>query len=340
MVVKSPFGGRLPYRALTRTTLAIGLMAFLLPFASVSCGAQHVLTGTGLNMIAGGQYHVEGPVQHYSGDISFLLGFLGGFAALAFQFLRLRLRARVVASGAASVWSFVMLLVGQAHVNAEISDIPTPPLVSVRWEVGFWLALAAMGVSALLAALELSNRRALWAPEGDTDSSGSSGLPTFLHREITSRSVGTTVSGLVAVVAGLTIIAACQLPYVYYTDQAPASIFNSGFAPAIWFAAEPVGVALLAMAAGIALITWRSSIGRAVAAAVLTALGGQTFLLFLGYVGLAVSSASARPGSGGAVGMLAGAVLFAAGLGPVLTLFSAPPIHENDSTRQALQTGG
>ncbi len=329
MALKSIFGGQFPYRGLTRATLGIGLLAFLLPFAGVSCNGQHVLTASGLNAVVGGQYSVGSPVQHYSGDLSFFLAVLGGLIALAFQFLRLRLRTRVVASGVASLWSVVMLLVGQAHVNAELSDIPGQAVVTVRWEAGFWLALAAMGVSAVLAALELYGTRVSW---GSADSPGLPRFPTFLPGGTAARSWTVIVSGAVAVVAALMILAACQLSYIHYTDPAiqpaTASIFNPGFGPSNWFAAEPVGVALLAIAAGVALMTWMSRIPRAIAAAVVLAYGAQTFLLFLGYVVLAVRSPSAQLGPGGVVGMVAGALLFAAGIAPALTLFAAAPVSE------------
>jgi hypothetical protein len=329
--LKSIAGGRLPYRGLTRGTLAIGVLAFALPFAGVSCGGHHVFTASGLNAVAGGQYSVGSQVQHYSGDLSFLLAVLGGLVALACQFV-LGPRTRVVASGAASLWSFVMLLVGQAHANAELSDLPGQVVVTVQWEAGFWLALVAMGISTVLAALELYSSRASWTLAGPADSPGLPGFPTLLPGGTASRSPAVTVSGVVAAVAGLMIIAAGQLPYIHYTDQATqpstVSIFNPGFAASTWFAAEPVGVALLSIATGIVLMTSMSRILRAIAAAVLLASGAQTFLLFLGYVELAVSSQSAQVGPGGVVGMAAGALLFAAGLAPMRTLFTAASVSE------------
>jgi hypothetical protein len=122
--------------------------------------------------------------------------------------------------------------------------------------------------------------------------------------------------GVIAIVSGLVIIVACALPYIHYTDsQEPTtlSIFNTGFAPSNWFAAEPVGVALIAIVVGIVLLAWSNRTARAIASGVLLAYGVQTVLLFVGYVALAAFSSSARMGPGGPVGVLAGFLLIAAG---------------------------
>jgi hypothetical protein len=321
---------RFPFRGVTGATLGIGLLTFLLPFAGVSCNGQPALTASGVNMILGGQYAASGQ-QHYSGDVSFLLAVLGILVAVACQFLRIRPRTRAFASGAASLWSLVMLLVGRAHVNAELSDFPGRVL-TVRWEVGFWLALGAVGATTLLAAVELYNGRMLWAPAGSAEPAGLSRFLTLLPERTASRSLAVTASGVIAVVAGLMIITACALPNIHYTDPATqpasASIINPGFAPANWFAAEPVLVALVAIGAGAVLITWMSRIPRVIATAVVLAYGAQTFLLFLGYVFFAVNSPSAQVGPGGVLGMVAGALLLAAGVTPALSLLGTPSSAE------------
>ena len=128
-----------------------------------------------------------------------------------------------------------------------------------------------------------------------------------------------------AMLAGVLIVVACALPYVHYTDStspSTVSIFNPGFSPSIWFALEPVGVALVAFAAGVVLVASVSRMPQAVAAGALIALGVQTFLMFAGYVLLAATSASAQQGPGGFVGLLAGLLLFAAGVTAAVGVFS------------------
>lgn len=126
-------------------------------------------------------------------------------------------------------------------------------------------------------------------------------------------------------VAGILIVVACAVPYIHYTDStspSTISIFNSGFASSFAFAIEPVGIALLALAAGVVLVAWVSRQPRAIAAGVLIAAGAQTFLMFAGYVLFTVGSSSAQHGAGGFVGLLAGLLLFAAGVAAAVSLLS------------------
>ncbi len=308
-------------RALTRVALGIGLLAFVLPFASVSCGDHELLAVRGLNAAAGGQYMMGGQVHYYAADPYFLLAILGAVVALTCQFLRPYVKVRLIAGAVAGLSSVVVMLIGQAHVNSQIASLQSNGLVTIRWEIGYWVALFALSAGTGLAAVGFF-RVGMRPQHTQTPSS----------RAVTS-------GGVLAILGALTIIAACALPYLHYKnspgsplDPASPSVFIPGFGPSMWFAAEPVGVAILAFAAGIALMEWTSRRTRAIAAGVLLAYGAQTFLLFVGYVALAVGDPSAELRPGGVVGMFAGVLLFVGGLTPALTLFkngSAPTDHES-----------
>jgi hypothetical protein len=132
-------------------------------------------------------------------------------------------------------------------------------------------------------------------------------------------------AGLVAALGAIMIILGCALTYVHYTDStdpSSLSVFNPGFGPSTWFAAEPVGVAAFTFAAAVVLMVSANRVARAMTAGVLVAYGAQTFLLFSGYVALAAGSQSAQIGPGGLVGMAAGVVIFASGLMAALSLFA------------------
>jgi hypothetical protein len=312
---------RVPYRGIARVAVLIGLAAFVLPFATVSCGGQKVLVGSGLNGITGGQYSVSGHTNTYSGDVSFLLALLGGIVALAILFLLISARAQAMAAALAGLWSAVMLLLGQAHLNGELADANLGSVVTVRWEPGFWIALAAFATAAIVMMLQLYSVRA--APAGPSLG------PGLALSQTISRAPVITISAIAAAFGSLLIIVACALPYVHYTDLSiqlsSPSIFNPGFGPSNWFAVEPVGVAVLAFIAALALLTWQKSIIRASAAFVLLAYGVQTVLLFVGYVFLAVKSDSAQLGPGGVVGMIAGLLLAASGLAAALSFVGRRP---------------
>jgi hypothetical protein len=155
-------------------------------------------------------------------------------------------------------------------------------------------------------------------------------------------------------VAALMIIVASALPYEYFPNtELGTQQFNwySILYPRIpagghWFAAEPVGIAVLAIVAGVVLVVWKSPIPRAIASGVLLSYGVQTVLLFGGYVYQAVhifywesSSPTAHDsqtnlvtlaqlGPGGIVGILAGILLFVGGLAPYINVFARKPTRQ------------
>src|SRR5262249_45250066 len=111
------------------------------------------------------------------------------------------------------------------------------------------------------------------------------------------------------------IIWACALPDLHIpagNGRTSFSIFNSGVAGDLWFAVEPVGVAVIGVAAAlIIMLADRSARMRLVAGGVLIGFGIQTILLFAGYEFYVQNPDHAGPG--GAVGILGGLLLLAAG---------------------------
>jgi hypothetical protein len=117
-------------------------------------------------------------------------------------------------------------------------------------------------------------------------------------------------------VAGILIVWACALPDLYVSGgsgRTSFSIFNSGGAGDLWFAVEPVCVAIIGvLAAVIIMAANRSTRLRLLATGVLFGFGIQTVLLFAGYE-FYVRSPN-RAGPGGAVGILGGVALLVAAL--------------------------
>jgi len=121
---------------------------------------------------------------------------------------------------------------------------------------------------------------------------------------------------IVTAVGAILIIWACALPDLHIppgNGRTSFSIFNSGGGGDLWFAVEPVGVAVIGVAAAlIIMLASRSARMRLVAAGVLIGFGVQTILLFAGYEFYVRSPNHAGPG--GAVGILGGLLLLVAGL--------------------------
>jgi hypothetical protein len=129
---------------------------------------------------------------------------------------------------------------------------------------------------------------------------------------------GLAVIGAVVAFAGaVVIIVACALPYANYTDQSISpsapSIFNPGYPGALWYAVEPVAVAVVGIVAGVLLIALRGRLLRALAAGVLLAVGVQTFVLFIGYVLAAATGPGEHAAIGGGIGLLGGLALAISG---------------------------
>jgi hypothetical protein len=120
----------------------------------------------------------------------------------------------------------------------------------------------------------------------------------------------------VTAVGAILIVWACALPDLYLpasNGRTSFSIFNSGGAGDLWFAVEPVGVAVIGvLAALIIMLANHSARLRLLATGVLFGFGIQTVLLFAGYEFYVRSPNHAGPG--GAVGILGGVLLLVAAL--------------------------
>lgn len=129
------------------------------------------------------------------------------------------------------------------------------------------------------------------------------------------------IAGILGVVAALLVLVGSALPYAHVFSGVPnkytsLSIFNPGPGASLnnlWFTAEPILVALLGIVGGILLLASRRDILLTIVAAMLLALGAQTFFLFVGYA-LGLDFGTNKMAIGGFVGMLGGVVLGAAGI--------------------------
>jgi hypothetical protein len=118
----------------------------------------------------------------------------------------------------------------------------------------------------------------------------------------------------VAIAGVVLIIWACALPYVRYSASTSLSVFTSGSPGGVWFAAEPVGVAVVATVAAVLLLAAARLRGiRWLAAGMLVAFGIQTALLFVGYR-FGITGNGVHAGIAGIVGVFGGLVVLLAGV--------------------------
>jgi hypothetical protein len=133
-------------------------------------------------------------------------------------------------------------------------------------------------------------------------------------------------AAVIAAAGAFLVIWACALPIVTTSNSGRQSfsIFNSGSPGGLWFAVEPVGVAVIGVVAVLLVVVARTARLRWLAAGILVAFGIQTVLLFAGYEFEPRSPAHA--GAGAAVGILGALLLLTAGvLGAVSQAAPSPP---------------
>jgi hypothetical protein len=163
---------------LARIAKVLALLFFFLPWVTVSCVDQTLLSMTGVDLATG---HVtlhnpmtnqmESPPGAQSGDLLVLLGAVLIVAALAATFVlkgRNGLVAAIAGSAlaaAALCYTVLVRIPGTAHSGASIpgggpgSMGPTPAemaqMIRVETQIGFWLTILALVAAMLLDVLAL-----------------------------------------------------------------------------------------------------------------------------------------------------------------------------------------
>ena len=141
-------------------------------------------------------------------------------------------------------------------------------------------------------------------------------------RHATARGDLLVAAGILALISALVILLGSALPFYTYTSngaEVSTSVLAQGPNHSIsTYAAEPITVVVLAIAAGIALITARrrgplgTLAGASTVAGALLALGIQTTMLFVGYAFLSLGP-GVHHDAGGILGLFGSLVLIAAG---------------------------
>jgi hypothetical protein len=141
----------------------------------------------------------------------------------------------------------------------------------------------------------------------------------------TPRSWAALAGGITSIVASAVLLAACFFPYGSFPDgnggTTNSSIFNGNYQGSGWQIPEPLFVVLAAIAAAIVLMAVSVRIVRALATGALLALGLQTLMMWIAFIGTAISAG--RVGPGGLIGIAGAIVLLVGGLVALASLFLA-----------------
>lgn len=134
-------------RRLTRSLLGAVLVFFLMPFLTLTCGGQSLITMNGVNLATGRTLESKNP---FSGDVQkreiqpepmVALAALAAVAALGLAFLSKAGSGRT-GSMVASGLCVLLLLATKFKVDSDVMK-QGEGMVQAQWEVGYWLALLA-----------------------------------------------------------------------------------------------------------------------------------------------------------------------------------------------------
>ena len=157
-----------------RIPKGIALLAFLLPWMTVSCSDQKLVEASGFGLAFGrvtamGQASQAG--EGASLNIWLILALLAIAGGLALLFLRGRETAKLVFG--TSVAAIVLIFVGtwrysKDAIMAEAAksgsngnlDQAALAMIQVHWEIGYWLALLSLIAAAVMAWLVMSGKEA------------------------------------------------------------------------------------------------------------------------------------------------------------------------------------
>ena len=134
--------------------LGLALLCFLLPFVTVSCSGQEVVSFTGVQLVFGTtvpQAQMIGPPQMQSVDPEPLavVSFLCCLAAFGLSFIKSR--KGEIGTAALAGASFVALMMLKSTLEDEVAGKAMGAL-RVEYETGFWLVtLLVLGAGALAA---------------------------------------------------------------------------------------------------------------------------------------------------------------------------------------------
>lgn len=157
-----------------RIPKGIALLAFLLPWMTVSCSDQKLVEASGFGL-AFGRVTAMGQAAEASDGASLnlwlILAIIAIVGGLALLFLRGREAAKLVLGTSAAALILIFIgtyryskdaILAEAAKSGSNGDIDRAALamIQVNWEIGYWLALFSLIAAAAMAWLVMSGREA------------------------------------------------------------------------------------------------------------------------------------------------------------------------------------
>ncbi|KTE17106.1 hypothetical protein [Sphingopyxis sp. H115] len=157
-----------------RIPKGIALLAFLLPWMTVSCSNQKLVEASGFGLAFGRVAAMGQAAEAGDGaslNLWLILAIIAIIGGLALLFLRGREAAKLVLGTSAVALALILIgtwryskdaILAEAANNRSNGDIDRAALamIEVNWEIGYWLALLSLIAAAALAWLVMSGREA------------------------------------------------------------------------------------------------------------------------------------------------------------------------------------
>jgi hypothetical protein len=161
-----PAASGFPFKAVASGLRLLALIGFVMPFATVSCGGQDLITINGLQASFGTDYYVMGQAGHADGLPFFALALALIVGALVIGLLRSSQVGRLVSDqqlnvaaiglGILATAIFVLAASTASQSSSQAGGQGASAggtVLTFRWDFGFWLSLLAILLSTALAAV-------------------------------------------------------------------------------------------------------------------------------------------------------------------------------------------
>ncbi|MBJ7501344.1 MAG: hypothetical protein JHC57_16425 [Sphingopyxis sp.] len=155
-----------------RIPKGVALVAFLLPWMTVSCSEQKLVEASGFGLAFGRVTAMGQAAEAGDGaslNLWLILALLAIAGGLVLLFLKGREAAKLVLGTSVAAIALILIgtwryskdaLVAEAAKNGQNSGMDQAALamIQVNWEIGYWLALLSLAAAAAMAWLVMSGR--------------------------------------------------------------------------------------------------------------------------------------------------------------------------------------
>lgn len=134
------------FKKISPAVFGLALICFVLPFVTVSCNGQKVMSLSGIQLMTGtsieqpGMFGGKGQAKKVDGEPVAIIAFIAGIAGLGLSFMKNR-KSSIIPAGLGLI-GLIMLLVIKIRLDGQVNIAggATMGLLSLSYGAGYWLA--------------------------------------------------------------------------------------------------------------------------------------------------------------------------------------------------------